>query len=66
MKFLVAKRFQNDNESYINIPIDRMAVDESLVYGYKKTDPYQEEAVAVLSIGSFDAIYISEQKGNER
>ncbi len=66
MKLLIARRFEGEKECYLNIPIDRMAIDDSLVYGYRNASPYGEQPVAVLSIGSFDAIYISEQKGTER
>lgn len=45
---------------YINIPADRMFQDANFLYIYKG-----EELVGILSIGTFDAAWISDVRGGK-
>lgn len=62
-KWFVAKRYVEDGEKYVNVQADELEQDDSLVKVYRFVAG-ERRLVAVVSIGSYDAIYLTE--GSER
>ena len=58
-KWFVAKRYVDGGEQYVNIRADEMEQDDSLVKAYQYVAG-ERQLVAVVSIGSYDAIYLAE------
>ena len=59
-RVFVAKRYQDDKEQYVNVRADEMVQDDSLVKAYRNVAG-ERKLVAVVSIGSYDAIYLAEE-----
>lgn len=56
---LVATRFRGDDEKTLTVPADEIERDDSLIYAWKNNDG-KRRLVAVISIGSYDAICLTD------
>ena len=65
MKLLIAKRYTGSEKESVTLAADELEQDDSLVKAFKN-DNGKRKLVGIISIGSYDAIYLSEDRQGQK